>query len=447
MPAYFTPTKFSENIRETPEGFIICVGVPIARTGEMVYGADEIEDLLPDDEGKLVITREESEVFRPETIASFEGKPVTIGHPKDFVTPQNWSWLAKGIIQNVRRGEGEQENDLIADVFITDAIAINLVKAGLREVSCGYQADYDQTEDGKGKQSNIIGNHLALVEQGRAGSSYAINDHKGKVKNMPKLKDAIKGLFGAKKVPTLDEVMKAVDEAEKEDKKDEKKTDDKADKVGATVWDAETSKKAYDELVEMVKDMGEKIAKLGQPQDAAKEDKEGDITVSGDADKEKEKSMDERMKAVEDAVAGYAKEKSEDEDTFGSGETGDEDEEETDDDDFEETTMTGDSISRAEILAPGIKPTKDLKAEALKAAYKTKEGKTVIDSLTGGKPTFDSAEKVDTLFIAASEVLKAKRTTDFAGTKTVRDSVVENVREEMTAEKMNELNQKYYGKK
>ena len=49
----------------------------------------------------------------------------------------------------------------------------------MREVSCGYDADYEQTSPGKGKQSNIIGNHLALVDQGRAGHAYAIQDHKG----------------------------------------------------------------------------------------------------------------------------------------------------------------------------------------------------------------------------------------------------------------------------
>jgi hypothetical protein len=441
MPSYFTPTKFTENIRETPEGFLVCVGVPIARTGEMVYAADEV-GLEPDEEGKVILSREEAEVFRPETMASFEGKPVTIGHPKDFVTPENWSWLAKGFLQNVRRGEGDQKNDLIADVCITDAVAINLVKAGLREVSCGYTADYNQEKEGTGTQSNIIGNHLALVEQGRAGASYAINDHKGKVKNMPKLKDAIKNLFKDKKAVTLDEVMKTVDEADKDDKKDDKKTDDGTDKTGATVWDAEAQKKAYDELVEMVKDMGTKIAKLGQPQDA-KEDKVGTEVVSDD-----DTSLEGRLKVVETGLAKLLEmAASKDEDTFGTENTEDEDGDETEDDDFEETTMTGDSMSRAEILAPGIKKSKTLKADALKAAYKTEDGKAVIDSLTNGKPTFDSAEKVEHLFIAASEVLKAKRSADLVKTKQVRDSVVDEVKGEMTAEKINEINAKHYSRK
>ena len=67
-------------------------------------------------------------------------------------------------------------------MLIKESMTIKLVKAGLREVSCGYEAEYEQTGDGEGIQTNIVGNHIALVEQGRAGQSYAINDHKGAIR-------------------------------------------------------------------------------------------------------------------------------------------------------------------------------------------------------------------------------------------------------------------------
>ncbi len=113
--------------------------------------------------------------------------------------------------------------------------------------------------------------------------------------------------------------------------------------------------------------------------------------------------------------------------------------------------MTGDTASRVEILAPGMDAKgKDVKAKALKAAYATKDGKKAIDALSGGKaPTFDSAEKVNVLFIAASELLKAQRTQDFSKTKQTRDSdLIDGTAKEsvMTAEKMNELNAKHYKK-
>jgi uncharacterized protein len=440
---YYVTSKISENIHETPEGFLVCIGVPIARTGNMVYGPGETP-LDAGKDGKVSVTRDEDEVFRPETIASFEGKAVTIAHPDEFVGPDNWSDLAKGVLQNVRRGEGEQKDDLIADLLITDKLAIGLVKNGLREVSCGYEADYIQTDEGKGKQKNIIGNHLALVDQGRAGPGYAINDHKGdKTMN---LKERIKAIFAK----AQDEAMKmAEDEAGKEDKKDDKK-DDEAKDAGA-----------YDELVKMVSDLGEKISAMAKPKDDASGTsvkKEGEASNDDDKDdddkdkaKDDEASMESRLKAVEQALAKLLDNKSEDDKEDGD-EVDDEDmnDEDMDDDDFEESTKTGDTASRAEILAPGIKLTKDVKAKALKAAYATKEGKTVIESLTGGKaPTFDSAEKVNILFVAASEVLKNVRSADFSKSKrTTHDNGTEtdsvHAGGGMTAEKMNEINAKHY---
>lgn len=425
---YYTTFKISENIHETPEGYLVCIGVPIARTGEMIYGDGETP-LEADSKGRVIITRDEVEVFRPETIASFEGKAVTISHPTEFVGPENWSELAKGIMQNIRRGKEDQKDDLVADLLITDKMAIGLVKNGLREVSCGYEADYLQTEDGKGKQQNIIGNHLALVDQGRAGPGYAINDSKGDIKMT--LKDRIKAIFAK----AQDEAMKMAEDEDKGEKKDDKKVGDEG---------------AYDELKKMVSDLGEKISAMAKPTDEKKDD---DKEKSEDKDDEKKEevakdepaSMEDRLKALEAAVEKMLDNKAGDEEGEVT-ESEDEDEEESEDNDFEGSTMTGDTASLAEILAPGIKRTKDIKVKALKAAYGTKEGKKVIDSLTGGKaPAFESAQTVDTLFIAASALLKASRTEALSKTKQVKDFSADDVMNGvMTAEKLNEINAKYY---
>lgn len=445
---YYTPTRLSENIAETPEGFLLCVGVSIARTGEMIYGEGETP-LEADDSGRVVISRSEEEVFRPETIASFEGKAITIKHPMDFVDPKNWSDLAKGVIQNVRRGEGDQKDDLIADLLIMDAIAIGLVKRGLREVSCGYEAEYTQTDDGKGTQSKIIGNHLALVEEGRAGGAYAINDHNGKGAHSMPLKKKFGDKFKAIFAKAADEAAKALDE----DMPEEKEAKDAA---------------SYDELVKMVKDLGEKISSMAKPKDEASpekeekkeaakdDDKKDDKEASEDEDKKDDKekeakdddqvesSIEDRLKKVEMALAKLMEGESEDEDM--ESEDADEEEESEDDDVEEETMNTGDTAARAEILAPGIKITKDVKVKALKAAFGTKEGKEIIHSLTGGKaPAFDSAEKVGHLFIAASEVLKASRTSELSKSKQTRDSDTDSgAKAAMTPERLNEINAKHY---
>lgn len=437
---YFTPTKISENITETPEGFLVCIGVPIARTGEMLYGETELP-LEGDDKGRIVISRSEDEVFRPETMASFEGKPITITHPKDFVTPESWKHLAKGTMQNVRRGEGDLSDSLIADLLITDKDAINLVKNGLREVSCGYDADYTQVEEGRANQTNIVGNHLALVDKGRAGSTYAINDHQGKVTKMglKEIKSKVTTIFAR----AQDEAMKAVDEAT-EAAVDDSAKQTRQDPSSGKPASATDAMKAYDEMKAMVGDMSTKIGDLASKLAAMK-------VVSGDDKVEEKKeeskddapSMEDRMSKLEAAVSKLLE-----------GATGDaekEDKEETDDegcedDDFEEGTMTGDTVSRIEILAPGLSSkTKDAKVVALKTAYATKEGKKAIEAFTGGKtPTYDAAQ-VETLFIGASELLKVTRTKELSGTKQgTRDSSAPSFDGGISAEKMNEINAKHY---
>lgn len=172
---FYVSEQLSEHIGETPEGFLVCASVPLTRTGVFEYTASEVPVEASLD-GMVKIQRDDDEVFAQNTIASFEGKPVTINHPEGMVTPENWSELAHGVVQNVRRGDGEQADLLLGDILITTEKGIELVKSGLREVSCGYDAQYEQIEKGKGKQREIIGNHVALVTKGRAGSRCTIQD-------------------------------------------------------------------------------------------------------------------------------------------------------------------------------------------------------------------------------------------------------------------------------
>ena len=65
---------------------------------------------------------------------------------------------------------------MLADLIVKDESAIQLIEDGLREVSCGYDAEYEQTEPGKAEQVDITGNHVALVPKGRAGNRCAIGD-------------------------------------------------------------------------------------------------------------------------------------------------------------------------------------------------------------------------------------------------------------------------------
>jgi len=439
---YFVTARLSENIHETPEGFLVCVGVPIARTGEMIYGPGESPIKVGPD-GKAIVTREAKELFRPETIASFEGKAFTLKHPEDFVNPKNWKVLAKGVLQNVRRGSGENENDMLADVLVTDHEAIALVKAGLREVSCGYEAEYIETGVGRGMQTNIIGNHLALVEEGRAGAAYAINDQKGA--KMKKLSEKIKGIFAK----AADEATKVVDEGG-----DEKETET-GDEMPA--W-AEKLQKQNLALQKQVKDAVTQMGSMAKAGDKEEEEKSED---ADDPDKKKD-AMDEAPAWAKDMVKcmnammdklGKGKDADKDDDDDKSEDAEEEEESEdadADDDDFEETpaSTSKDEAARIEILAPGLKAKgKDAKRVALLTAYKSKDHKVIIDTLNGGKAVDfkkASAKTIDHLFIGASEMIGLARTKDFSKWKQVRDTSASEGGEPMSADKINEINEKFY---
>ncbi len=89
--AFHLEERLGENQGLTPEGFLLCENVPIARTGLMMYGAGEIhvngEFLDGDDKGLIRVTRHEDDVFHPRTLSSFEGKSVTDDHPPEGVDP------------------------------------------------------------------------------------------------------------------------------------------------------------------------------------------------------------------------------------------------------------------------------------------------------------------------------------------------------------------------
>lgn len=174
MRAYYG-SRISANQTVTPEGYLICLNVPIARTGIQQYLRSELE--LDGDPNALVdIMRAEDEVFSAATIASFEGKTVTGDHPPTGVNADNVTAYDCGHVQNVRRGQGEESDLLIADLFITSKWLIEAIQNGRREVSCGYDCEYVQDETGQMFQRSIRGNHVAVVPAGRAGPRVAIKD-------------------------------------------------------------------------------------------------------------------------------------------------------------------------------------------------------------------------------------------------------------------------------
>lgn len=206
---------------ETGEGFLICRNVPIARTGEQDYTGDEVG---APDKDIVKVFRPPEEVFSAAAVASFEGKPFTNDHPPVLLTPENATQYTVGHVQNVRRGSGEFADYLVADIHIHDAATINEIQNGKREISCGYECEYTDNGDGTLTQSNIRGNHVALVTEGRAGAKAAIMDSNKQMavttpperKNKMSKHNALLNLFGlAANGRTAEEINRlAMDTAE-----------------------------------------------------------------------------------------------------------------------------------------------------------------------------------------------------------------------------------------
>ena len=172
-------TRLSDNLsRREPEGYLICLNVPVARIGVQEYLPSELGLPGPDDR-MIPVHRRAEEVFSPACVASFEGMPVTDDHPADpeGVNADNIRYLQKGHAHNIRRGAPPEEDLLLADLIITDPRLIREILDGKREISCGYNYVLAE-EGGQYFQRDIRGNHVAVVDSGRAGPRVAIRDRK-----------------------------------------------------------------------------------------------------------------------------------------------------------------------------------------------------------------------------------------------------------------------------
>lgn len=187
----YTVEQIGPHRERTPEGYLLCRDVPISRVGDFEY--TPLEAGIRGVNGRVILTRSPEALFSPETIASFEGKPVVIGHDT-FADPSNWKDIAVGIVRNVRQGEGEEKGLLLADLLLTDQKGIDLVESGeLREVSCGYDAETIDDGGGRGHQEGIVGNHLALVSRARCGSVCSVRD--GFMAKEKSLKTMLRSIF------------------------------------------------------------------------------------------------------------------------------------------------------------------------------------------------------------------------------------------------------------
>lgn len=159
--------RLSEHRSKTPEGYLICLDAILARTGKQTYRKNEIF-MDSNDDTEIEVDRTEDEVFSPQTLASFENKPITVEHPDEDVNVHNYKEYAVGFVRDVRKGNVDGKPVMLGNLVITDEETIKEIENGEHtELSCGYDCDIEDEEHPC--QKNIRGNHVALCEQGRAG--------------------------------------------------------------------------------------------------------------------------------------------------------------------------------------------------------------------------------------------------------------------------------------
>ncbi|HBQ1184638.1 TPA: DUF2213 domain-containing protein [Klebsiella pneumoniae] len=395
---YFFTTRLGNTRYQLADGSVLFKDVPIGRTGEQVYGAEELPEIEPDSHGLIAVRRTPEEVFSERTIASFEGMAVTIGHPKDFngniifVTPANWRQLANGHIQNVRRGSGEQSDLLLADVIVKTPEAIQAVEDGDDEVSCGYDADYRQISPGIAEQYAITGNHLALVPNGRAGSRCALGD------SMPnKAKNWWERLVRARKTNDAAEMANLIDNPP-----DTMTGDD----------DVSSSMTPGGVVINLSPQ-----SPMPAPALAGTGDEQEEIPAWG--------------KALIEAVNKMT--------CTTTPATGDEDEEEKKE---EEGKVTGDAAYRADLIQPGIQLPEKAKLTAFKRQVLASADQTLVRSIVGDADiTKLKKATVDMAFNAVSELAKNRNT------KTVDSLQTQTATTVKTIAGMNQAAQEFWSKR
>lgn len=172
----FTDAVAVSGTRRTADGYLVAEARSV-RAGIQLYAGSEV--------GKpelsvVRVYRPADQVFADASLQSFTHAPVTMDHPAEAVTADNWKQLAVGEVSTAAKKDGEWVH---LPLILKDAAAIQAVETGKRELSAGYTCELvfgdGVTPEGEAfnaTQTNIKINHLAIVDRARAGSKARIGD-------------------------------------------------------------------------------------------------------------------------------------------------------------------------------------------------------------------------------------------------------------------------------
>lgn len=262
-------------------GYFLVTDNPISKSGVFQYLGRNIPN-APDPDKMYNVYRPESELNNPETIKSAQLLPIIDDHEMlgEGATPAE----RKGIHGVTGEDVHFKNGVLYANLKVLSETLKEKIDGGKKELSCGFYNEWKQERGNfEGKQydyiqTDILFNHIALVDAGRMGKDVAVLDEKDNPKNkgvkmdaemkkevMDMIKDAMsnysKDMEEKKKSEDMekekkkseDEEAKKEDEKKSEDAKKEedekaKSTDSKEQSFDAKDFEAKTQKSINDAI-------------------------------------------------------------------------------------------------------------------------------------------------------------------------------------------------------
>lgn len=314
------------------------------------------------------------EVFDPESLGSYKGKPVIVTHDAGCIDKDNVHQEQIGTILSDGYKDG---NKVRAEIIIHDTDVLK--SCGLRELSLGYNLDLEYSSgEWNGQhydaiQRNIRINHLALVQEARAGETARLNiDSRDKTtkklkedssmkKNIKKTKKRSDGVLSPEQLALAIEEYKARRAQRLAAKADEEGAEEVVSVPPATDNEEATAPAApvevidedapVEEKVEILKDRRDRRDSEGDPESTeeamaviANQDEDIDILFDIIDSLLAEKAFDEAEETpaateenTDEDEETSTEENTDEDDTVEGEENTDEDEEELTEDEDEET--------------------------------------------------------------------------------------------------------------
>ena len=184
---------FDKDARICADGCLVAE-VFAARTGLQDYMGYEVDPQGTRFARDAVVKvyRPESEVFKTDSLATFAGAPVTVDHPAESVTADNWKRLGVGEIHGDVIRDGERVR---VPIIVRDAAAVKAATSTHKQLSMGYATELVFPQDGKhpdgtacdAYQTNLKINHIALVRAARGGPELRVVDERAPEKEETKV--------------------------------------------------------------------------------------------------------------------------------------------------------------------------------------------------------------------------------------------------------------------